>query len=123
MPLAVRPAVDSQFLQLQAIFSVYLAVYLLMRDLPILKFANAVSLLLEFSTNTAIHLSRCISVQEAAKSLGLGLSVMKRVCRTLGLTRWPYTTRTSLRRVIERTELYLVSCKNCIALSQTEPPG
>ena len=47
-------------------------------------------------------------MQEAAKSLDVGLSVMKRVCRTLGLARWPYRTRSSLRSVIEKTEKYLV---------------
>lgn len=45
---------------------------------------------------------------EAAKSLDVGLSVMKRVCRTLGLARWPYRTRASLQNVIEKTERYLV---------------
>lgn len=44
---------------------------------------------------------------EAAKSLNVGLSVMKRVCRTLGLARWPYRTRASLQSVIEKTEKYL----------------
>lgn len=44
---------------------------------------------------------------EAAKSLEVGLSVMKRVCRTLGLVRWPYRSRSSLRSVIEKTEMYL----------------
>ncbi|KAL0037566.1 hypothetical protein WJX77_002872 [Trebouxia sp. C0004] len=44
---------------------------------------------------------------EAAKSLDVGLSVMKRVCRTLGLARWPYRTRASLQSVIEKTEKYL----------------
>ena len=47
-------------------------------------------------------------MQEAAKSLEVGLSVMKRVCRTLGLVRWPYRSRSSLRSVIEKTEMYLV---------------
>ena len=48
------------------------------------------------------------AMQEAAKSLNVGLSVMKRVCRTLGLARWPYRTRASLQSVIEKTEKYLV---------------
>ncbi len=48
------------------------------------------------------------AIQEAAKSLDVGLSVMKRVCRTLGLARWPYRTRASLQSVIEKTEKYLV---------------
>ncbi len=52
-------------------------------------------------------ISSC-AMQEAAKSLDVGLSVMKRVCRTLGLARWPYRTRASLQSVIEKTKKYLV---------------
>ena len=48
-------------------------------------------------------------LQEAATHLGIGLSVLKRVCRTIGLARWPYRKRQSLRNVIEQTKLYLVS--------------
>ena len=46
--------------------------------------------------------------QEAAGTLGIGLSVLKRVCRTIGLARWPYRKRQSLRNVIEQTKKYLV---------------
>ena len=46
--------------------------------------------------------------QEAAVNLGIGLSVLKRVCRTIGLARWPYRKRQSLRHVIEQTKTYLV---------------
>ena len=45
--------------------------------------------------------------QEAAAQLGIGLSVLKRVCRTIGLARWPYRKRQSLRNVVEQTKLYL----------------
>ena len=48
------------------------------------------------------------AAQEAASLLGIGLSVLKRVCRTIGLARWPYRKRQSLRNVIEQTKLYLV---------------
>ena len=41
-------------------------------------------------------------------NLGIGLSVLKRVCRTIGLARWPYRKRQSLRNVIEQTKMYLV---------------
>jgi hypothetical protein len=41
-------------------------------------------------------------------NLGIGLSVLKRVCRTIGLARWPYRKRQSLRNVIEQTKKYLV---------------
>ena len=51
-----------------------------------------------------------VPFQEAAKKLDVGLSVMKRVCRTLGLARWPYRTRASLLNVIATTERYMVGC-------------
>ena len=46
------------------------------------------------------------ALQEAAKQLGVGLSVLKRICRQKGLARWPFRTRQSLRGVIARTEEY-----------------
>lgn len=46
-------------------------------------------------------------IQEAAQQLGIGLSVLKRVCRTIGLARWPFRKRQSLRNVMEQTKLYL----------------
>ena len=33
--------------------------------------------------------------------------MLKRVCRTIGLARWPYRKRQSLRNVVEQTKLYL----------------
>lgn len=47
------------------------------------------------------------NMQEAAQQLGIGLSVLKRVCRTIGLARWPFRKRQSLRNVMEQTKLYL----------------
>lgn len=47
-------------------------------------------------------------MQTAAQELGVGLSVLKRICRQLGLARWPFRTRQSLRGVIAKTEQYLV---------------
>ncbi|KAK9824058.1 hypothetical protein WJX72_007412 [[Myrmecia] bisecta] len=46
-------------------------------------------------------------IQDAAKQLNVGLSVLKRICRTMGLARWPYRTRLSLRGLIKKTEEYL----------------
>lgn len=46
-------------------------------------------------------------MQEAASQLGIGLSVLKRVCRAIGLARWPFRKRQSLRNVMEQTKLYL----------------
>ena len=60
-----------------------------------------------------------VRLQEAAKKLDVGLSVMKRVCRTLGLARWPYRTRASLQNVIAKTERYLVGCLHAALLCAT----
>lgn len=51
--------------------------------------------------------SKCCTMQEAASQLGIGLSVLKRVCRAIGLARWPFRKRQSLRNVMEQTKLYL----------------
>ena len=47
-------------------------------------------------------------LQTAAQELGVGLSVLKRICRQIGLARWPFRTRQSLRGVIAKTQQYLV---------------
>ncbi|KAK9867528.1 hypothetical protein WJX84_012299 [Apatococcus fuscideae] len=47
-------------------------------------------------------------MQAAAVEMGVGMSVLKRVCRGLGLARWPFRLRQSLRAVISQTELYMV---------------
>ncbi len=39
----------------------------------------------------------------------MGLSVLKRVCRDIGLVRWPYRKRQSLNNVISKTQTFLVS--------------
>lgn len=48
-----------------------------------------------------------LPIQDAAKKLNLGLSVLKRVCRDIGLVRWPYRKRQSLTTVISKTERFL----------------
>ena len=48
-------------------------------------------------------------LQDAAKKLNLGLSVLKRLCRDIGLVRWPYRKRHSLANVISKTQRFLVS--------------
>ena len=46
--------------------------------------------------------------QVAAKKLNLGLTVLKRVCREIGLVRWPYRKRKSIENVISQTHDFLV---------------
>lgn len=43
--------------------------------------------------------------------------MLKRVCRTIGLARWPYRKRQSLRNVVEQTKLYL-NVSGCLHLPQ-----
>lgn len=63
------------------------------------------------------------NVQTAAQELGVGLSVLKRICRQIGLARWPFRTRQSLRGVIAKTEQYLVrpcpTSRPCLLLTYT----
>ena len=49
-------------------------------------------------------------LQEAAMKLKVGLSVLKRICRQMGLARWPFRTRQSLRGVISKTHEYFKVC-------------
>ncbi len=46
-------------------------------------------------------------LQEAATKLGLGITTLKRVCRSNGMTRWPFRKRNSLGRLIDRTKQVL----------------
>ena len=47
-------------------------------------------------------------LQQAAELLGLSAGSLKRVCRKLGLARWPFRVRKSLRAVIAKTEEFMV---------------
>lgn len=62
---------------------------------------------LAICTTASYYTCSLLFAQEAAAQLGIGLSVLKRVCRTIGLARWPYRKRQSLRNVVEQTKLYL----------------
>jgi len=48
-----------------------------------------------------------VLLQEAATKLGLGITTLKRVCRSNGMTRWPFRKRNSLGRLIDRTKQVL----------------
>ena len=48
-----------------------------------------------------------VVLQEAATKLGLGITTLKRVCRSNGMTRWPFRKRNSLGRLIDRTKQVL----------------
>lgn len=50
-------------------------------------------------------------MQQAAEQLGYSAGSLKRVCRKLGLARWPYRVRKSLRSVIAKTEEFMVRCQ------------
>lgn len=53
------------------------------------------------------HLNSPVLLQEAATKLGLGITTLKRVCRSNGMTRWPFRKRNSLGRLIDRTKQVL----------------
>lgn len=55
-------------------------------------------------------------MQEAAQQLKVGLSVLKRICRQMGLARWPFRTRQSLRGVIAKTQEYYQGVSAGLAL-------
>lgn len=46
--------------------------------------------------------------EEAAKRLGVGLTVLKRICRKFGVPRWPFRKLKSLDRLITNVEVRLV---------------
>lgn len=58
-------------------------------------------------------------VQEAAAKLGVGRTVLTRRVRQLGIQRWPFRRRASMRNLILKTQLYLVrlSVLHCNALT------
>lgn len=58
---------------------------------------------------------RLTSLQEAARQLGIGLSVLKRICREMGLVRWPFRKRKSLNNVMQQTKTFLVRMCSCAA--------
>lgn len=49
-----------------------------------------------------------MSSEEASKVLGIGLTVLKRICRKFGVKRWPYRKLKSLDRLINNVESGLV---------------
>ena len=48
-------------------------------------------------------------LQKAAHLLGRTEGSFQRVCRGLGILRWPYRVRKSLQAIMSKTEQYLVS--------------
>ena len=50
-----------------------------------------------------------LQVQRVAQLLGRTEGSFQRVCRGLGILRWPYRVRKSLQEIMAKTEEYLVS--------------
>jgi len=48
-------------------------------------------------------------VQKVAQLLGRTEGSFQRICRSLGILRWPYLVRKSLQEIMAKTEEYLVS--------------
>lgn len=46
-------------------------------------------------------------LQVAAQQLSVGVTTLKNICRTARVNRWPFRKRTSIERLIERTEYFM----------------
>lgn len=46
-------------------------------------------------------------MQIAAQQLSVGVTTLKKICRTASVYRWPFRKRTSIERLIERTEHFM----------------
>lgn len=46
-------------------------------------------------------------LQVAAQQLSVGVTTLKKICRTASVNRWPFRKRTSIERLIERTEYFM----------------
>jgi hypothetical protein len=49
-----------------------------------------------------------LPIEEAAKSLGIGQTMLKHYCRKFGIPRWPYRKRQSVVQLIASIENYAV---------------
>ena len=47
-----------------------------------------------------------MSIKQAAEELKMGMTSLKKLCRQLGLSRWPYRMRQSLQRLSESVKSY-----------------
>lgn len=46
-------------------------------------------------------------MQAAAQQLKVGVTTLKKICRTAQVTRWPFRKRTSIERLIHRTQYFM----------------
>jgi len=51
----------------------------------------------------------CLCLQQAAKALKVSTGSLKRTSKSLGLARWPYRQRNSLRQLMANAVEYMVS--------------
>jgi hypothetical protein len=47
-----------------------------------------------------------LPIEEAAKQLGIGQTMLKHYCRKFGIPRWPYRKRQSVVQLIQSIENY-----------------
>ncbi|CAG9460161.1 unnamed protein product [Pedinophyceae sp. YPF-701] len=59
-----------------------------------------------------------LPIEEAAQHLSVGLTVLKRICRTLGIARWPFRKLQSLQQLIDRISEEAQNCPPCQELEQ-----
>ena len=59
-----------------------------------------------------------VLLQVAAQQLSVGVTTLKKICRTAKVNRWPFRKRTSIERLIERTEYFMPMVEDGADLEQ-----
>ena len=57
-------------------------------------------------TKGALRAMFDLPITDAANRLGVGVTVLKKICRKHGIVRWPYRKRKSLRKLIDCVKEY-----------------
>ena len=69
-----------------------------------------------------------LPIERAARSLGVGLTVLKRQCREFGISRWPFRKMKSLERMlsiveVSRLAVYCLQLRQVLGLTFFSPTG
>lgn len=55
-----------------------------------------------------------VSIRQAAKELNVGMTLLKKRCRELGIRRWPYRKLMSIKALIENVKVVRMKLLNCV---------